>query len=212
MRPILSACFCLAVLCDGVDAQQVVVNENIRLMPGFFTPSNFAIVASKCVVWDDCRESQPSIEFSYDGALLTFVLTSADEGLDMFVVQPGDVFSIATADAGLFPEVTDIDPPPPGGPAIVGTGDFYLGVRTGLGFTNGRPNRTAYGWAHIHPGNGDLTMIENVMSYNSSGIIVGTTTVVPEPSSSAMVIAALAILSVQLRIERRGRSNLSRRE
>lgn len=65
----------------------------------------------------------------------------------------------------------------------VGPNEFYLGVRTGAGFGGNPvpPNRTAYGRVHLRPVNGVLSMVENVMSYNSRGVIVGTTSVVPEP-------------------------------
>ncbi len=78
--------------------------------------------------------------------------------------------------------------------------DIYLGVSTGLGFSptiGGKPNRAVYGWVHLHAllssiNNAVLQMVENVMSYDSPGIIVGTTTLVPEPASASMFLCAIA--------------------
>jgi PEP-CTERM motif len=40
---------------------------------------------------------------------------------------------------------------------------------------------------------GVLTMVKNVMSYDSRGIIVGTTTVVPEPITWMLLMGAVAV-------------------
>ena len=82
--------------------------------------------------------------------------------------------------------------------AAVDTSDFYLGTSTGegydpfMGVEKGR--RTAFGWAHLKPsfpGSTTLVMLGNVMSYDSPGIIVGTTTLVPEPGVTALFAVGL---------------------
>jgi hypothetical protein len=71
---------------------------------------------------------------------------------------------------------------------------IYLGVSTGK-WTDPRP-RTAYSWVHLRPVNSVLTMVADIMSYSSPGIIVGTTTLVPERAAWALVtIADLACFS-----------------
>jgi hypothetical protein len=42
-------------------------------------------------------------------------------------------------------------------------------------------------------------MVENVMSYNSRGIIVGTTTAVPEPHAGILAVGALTTLLTRRR-------------
>jgi hypothetical protein len=93
---------------------------------------------------------------------------------------------------GEFPVVLNLAPPASSPPALVGTGDFFLGVRTGLGY-NLPQDRNVYGWVHLRPVNGVLTMLENVMSYNSRGVVVGTTIVVPEPMSNSILAFALIV-------------------
>jgi hypothetical protein len=140
----------------------------------------------------------------YSGQSLIVTDLTADEGSDWYLTSAGDVFSAATIDAGLFPLLTDaVARMSATTPVSVGPDDFYLGVRTGFGFTADRPNRTAYGWVHLRSVNGLLTMVENVMSYDSRGIIVGTTTVVPEPALSVLAIALALFPSISRDMWRR---------
>jgi hypothetical protein len=120
--------------------------------------------------------------------------TNIDQGSDWYVVHSGDEFSRANIGAGLFPTLIRVSPttPIPGPSLNVGTGDFWLGVATGTVLFG---ERTVYGWVHLHPsfpGSTSLQMVENVMTYNSLGVIVGTTTaIVPEPNTIAMSFCAL---------------------
>jgi hypothetical protein len=125
---------------------------------------------------------------------------SADEGSDWYLVQPGELFSRATIAAGQFPIVSSLRS---GAFETVNVGpdDFYLGVRTGVGYDY-LHDRDAYGWVHLgRTESGELTMLENVMSYNNYGIYVGTTEIIPEPSSAALA-AIGATLLVRVRRQR----------
>lgn len=151
------------------------------------TPPPFHTIPTACV---DCNTG---IDFEYDGATIKVGSVTLDEGSDWFLVQPGDRFSRATINAGQFPTIINYLPPPPQlGEVTVGSGEFYLGVSTGRGWVPAPPNpsRTAFGWVHLRPVDGVLTMVSNVMSYHSPGIIVGTTTLVPEPATCVLVAAA----------------------
>lgn len=121
--------------------------------------------------------------------------TNIDQGSDWYVVHSGDEFSRANISAGRFPTLIQVSPstPIPGQSLTVGTGDFWLGAATGTVLFG---QRTVYGWVRLQPlfpGSTTLQMVDNVMTYNSLGVIVGTTTVlVPEPSTIAMAFCALA--------------------
>lgn len=184
----------------ALHAQTIYVNSHIiavsRSFPsprigfslsknGFEPPLGPSVPASVT-----CADCETSISFSYDGARIKFENVTLDGGSDWFLVQPGDTFSRATINAGQFPTIINILPPPLGGEVTVGSGEFYLGVSTGMWFGPDMRSRTAYGWVHLRPVDGVLTMVENVMSYNSPGIIVGTTTLVPEPATGVLVTAA----------------------
>jgi hypothetical protein len=149
-----------------------------------------------------CVECDTEISFQYDGSKIKTFTVLADEASDWFLVQPGDIFSATTINAGKFPAIINLNPPPQGGEVTVGSGEFYLGVRTSRGQI---ANRNAYGWVHLRPVGGMLTMVGNVMSYNSRGIIVGTTTVVPEPSTVLSIGLALSVATL---LSRRGRLRL----
>jgi hypothetical protein len=205
-----------AVICftfaTSAHAQTVVINDNINL--NVQPDGRHSFIVSKGV--DDasgigCGPAGCFTSFSmdYDGTSLVAQRLTLDEQSDWFLVEPGDVFSAATIAGGQFPILFDSNWPntPLGGPLTVGAGEFYLGVRTGVGFGGspgnpGPPNRNAYGWVHLRPENGVLTMVENVMSYNSRGIVVGTTTVVPEPASLEIVLFGVGMIAAR---RRRGR-------
>jgi hypothetical protein len=153
-----------------------------------------------------CVECFTGIVLRYDGTKIKTGINSLDEQSDWYLVQPGDVFSATTINAGKFPLIFNTTPLQ-NGEVPVGSGDFYLGVRTGRGFEGtignpGPPRRDAYGWVHLRPVSGVLTMVGNVMSYNSRGIIVGTKTVVPEPSTVLSIVIAISVATL---FSRRGR-------
>lgn len=115
--------------------------------------------------------------------------SNLDEGSDWYLVEQGDAFTKQSIANGDF------------APVLVANGtwdtvtvgsDFYLGVNTG-----GLPpdSRESIGWVHLQFVNNALTMVENVMAYNAPGIIVGTTTVVPEPSTVGLCLAGFAGLA-----------------
>jgi hypothetical protein len=73
----------------------------------------------------------------------------------------------------------------------VGTGDFYLGIWIPVGDPLQPPPLQDYGWVHLRPVNGELTMVSNAMSYLGRGIVIGTTIVVPEPGTVAIAMIGL---------------------
>jgi hypothetical protein len=202
MRARIVVAVLCAVIASDQSSAQVVINENIRFgVSPDPALGDYQLATSKCVTWDApaCSAAQPSIHFDYENGVIDARFGFADEGIDLFLVQPNDVFSSLTVQTESIPVIHNLVPPKSSPPVPVGTTDFYLGVRTGLGFVppftpdHVVPNRDVYGWVHLRPLNGVLTMVENVVSYNSRGIVVGATTVVPEPTSSALVAIAMLL-------------------
>jgi hypothetical protein len=203
------------MLCGNVFGQTVIPNNNIELGVDFggnpMLGGPLGLPVSKYIehgpgsacYFAGCTTA---VGFAYDGERIhlpeQFLL---DELLDLYLVQPGDVFSLATIRSSEFPTIFQAHPPQVARPfAYVGPSDFYLGVRTGAGFEpSGQPNRSAYGWVHLRPVNGMLTMVSNVMAYNSRGIVVGTSTVVPEPRSVAFLVIGLIVLFLHFTIYRK---------
>jgi hypothetical protein len=182
----------LVAISANLQAQTVVQNSNLAISAySGQPPANYAFTVYQNIAGTD----PTSVFFKYDGSHMQAINTNIDQGSDWYIVHSGDEFSRANVAAGQFPTLIQVSPgtPIPGPSLTVGTGDFWLGVATGTVLFG---ERTVYGWVHLHPTapfSTTLQMVDNVMTYNSLGVIVGTTTaLVPEPSSIAMAACALA--------------------
>lgn len=127
------------------------------------------------------------------GTTLDPISTCLDEGTFWYLVEAGDAFTIDNITSGRFPEVGHLGFPG-NGTVIhndsfdVGYGDFYLGVRTGLDGLD----YDVLGWLELRNTTGNtLELIRNAVGYETEGIIVGTTTLVPEPTSLFLLTFAL---------------------
>jgi hypothetical protein len=172
---------CHAAACG----QTVIRNDNL-----VFRPNSGGFEFS---VYQDVGATEHTcVWFNYDGTNVSLDNICLDEGSDWYAVAPGDVFSRATIAAGRFTPLVTFGPvgyPP----AFVGPGDFSLGVSTGIGYDIPR-DRTVFGWVLLRPGLGGLTMVENAMSYESQGILVGTVRLVPEPSAITLGLEFIPLL------------------
>ncbi len=107
-------------------------------------------------------------------------------GEEWYSVTNGTVLSPATQ-SSLTPFANNLTAPFYPGQIQLSLGqDFYLG------FWLQEPPNNEYGWAHLEYTANGLGLLGNEIEDTGSGIIVGTTTVVPEPS--ALYLAVLAIL------------------
>ena len=132
-----------------------------------------------------------SIWLNVLGDTISFVTTNLDEGSDWYSVSSLEEFSNASILGDSHQVFVRALPSEfESNNLTVGFGDFYLGVNTGNGFVD---DRTVYGWVHLRNVEGTLSMIGNAVTYEGTGIVVGTTRVVPEPSSSALICCGLAI-------------------
>lgn len=183
----------VALLCWATSAagQQPVVVRNDAIMPGGFTlGGNFSLITYNDPFYRGDNSGGTAGFFYADGLIKDTGHGTLDAIRHFYVAQFGDVLSASSIDAGkLHALSTEL--------IAVGPGDFYLGLRVNYG-------ATAYGWVHLRPVNGKLTLVENVMAYYARGIVVGTTTIVPEPTS-ALLVSVAAIVLAPLRIARKKR-------
>jgi hypothetical protein len=196
--PLMSSIIWTVCACT-IQAQTVIPDVNLGFSTGGLFDGDFSFQ-----VWQNAlRTDYTGVSFHYGGSTVSLAGLNADEGSDWYVVSPGNPFSQNTISAELHqPIVTFNEYSYP--PAVVGTGEFFLGVATNIGFPTYPPVRTVYGWVHLKPVNGMITMVSNVMSYDSRGIIVGTTTVVPEPEAHLVLIATWPALFLYWRRARTG--------
>ncbi len=180
----------------------IVENDNMEFYFGESFDGDYELSAR---IYQDVGAGNPTgVVFKYDRGFLEPYVTNVDEGSDWFLVEPGNAFSRESIEREEFPVFFNVPGPTGGEPIFVGTGEFYLGVRTsdkGI-----RPEeRDIFGWARIrHTEENMLEMVENVVSYDSPGIIVGTTRIVPEPNT--LTLAAMAGM-LWLNFRRRARKH-----
>ena len=186
----VAAAFCIAS--SSLCAQTVIQNTNLVFGPvNNFPPANYVFTVGQSTA--PVQIDYTSVWMKYSRPTLEVTTINIDEGSDWYVVKQGDVFSPENIQAGMFTKLVTF------GPVVypaanVGQSDFWLGVATGHSLSS---NRNAFGWAHMQPTTTSptgLVMVANVMSYNSRGIIVGTTTLVPEPAAIALVAIGLPML------------------
>lgn len=196
MRFFSLATIAVCIFVSQVEAQTVVQNSNVQFgssIPGNFHGSNYEFLLCQ----DAAAIDYTGAFFKYANPTIQLVDLLLDEGTDWYVVRPGDVFGPSQIQAGAFAKVFEVRLPWvfPQPAADVGSSDFWLGVATSRG--GAFKSRTAFGWVHMRPtipfpGFNELVMVENVMSYDSGGIIVGTTTTVPEPGVVTLILIGLS--------------------
>ncbi|SHK21281.1 PEP-CTERM protein-sorting domain-containing protein [Rubritalea squalenifaciens DSM 18772] len=142
---------------------------------------------------DSAATDITEIIFTVSGSQLSFDFANLDSGSDWYLVSNLDTFTNATIEADTFQtfarienlvyESFVIDP---------GFGPFYLGVATTHTDTmyTGDPPRDVFGWVQLTNAGGNLSIGANAVAYEESGIIIGTTDTIPEPSTLLLVLPA----------------------
>jgi len=219
MRALLTVPVLMLLLPVNLHAATVVPSTNVSMEPAVVPFGEFRLRVRKepdPVGW----YTEAIFDSGESGAEATIQAVSTlldPEGSDWYVVNAGEEFSQQSIESGAhIPLMTLTLEFDPGYGHEVWTGadyhpphnfglfdDLYLGVVTGLGSSEGGV-RSAFGWVllRVELSQGGLTMIDNVMSYNSPGIIVGTTTVIPEPST--MLMAGVGLVGLAFRRRRNG--------
>ena len=202
-----------AVLLSATAAQAVVTTTNVTWSPyqaGVHPSPNFG---SSPTHYATINENAAATDFTY--AHFKYTLTTSpdklqllsvalDQGSEWFLVNNGDHFNDVNIAGGQFTTLFDDNEfPPPGLERNIPLGQFYLGVRTVYPHFTGPSTvvlEPAFGWLRMNNSGTALTMLSNAVSHNSPGIIVGTTTELPEPGMVS--IAAVGVLAL-LRRRRR---------
>jgi len=181
--------------CAGrANAEVVVVAGNIKFGPfdvsGGGLADHWAEFPSALLLplhWDS------TVLFKSDPPALSVVGCSLATTQRWYLVEEGDVFSEANIAAGQYPALhawygTYL-------PVVVGMDDFYLGVTATRVYTDSA-QFDIYGWIKIGQSPQGLTQLGDAIAYRdppfrgNEGIIVGTTTIVPEPATWVMLVMA----------------------
>lgn len=166
------ACVCIVLLGSASCGQTVVVpNANVKFID--LSEGGLLVDFGLKVYPFEFQDEPYSAWFSYSRHSVTLTALTADPQYYR-LADFGDVFNPISHGNSL---------------GETGTGDFYIGIW--VPFEN---YGQTYGWVHLQPVDGKLTMVGNAMSYNSRGIIVGTTDVVPEPMSTVSAVIGLIAL------------------
>jgi hypothetical protein len=153
------------------------------------------------VFQDAGASDHTSAWFHYDGSSIRGITANLDQGSAWYVVSAGQALTQQTIQQGLVAPLITSGPIFHPSVKLIRGQDVYLGVVTGQG--NGPEDRDVYGWVLLRPVGAflpTLTMIDNTMSYQSEGIIVGTSIVVPEPTHAALVGGMLLSLILSWRM------------
>ena len=160
----------------------MIADSNVQLGESVFG-YDYALT----VYQDAARTDPTSILFDRQTTSLTFRTYNIDESSDWYFVQSNDVFTTTSITQGNFTLFNQVDVS-----FNVGYDDFYLGVNTGLGFTNSSPRRDIYGWVLLRNSENGLSIVHSAMAYNEGGIIIGELEAIPEPSSLSLILFVTA--------------------
>lgn len=168
----------------------VVVDTNVTLGDdhfGQFADHWLTVLQNEAgdytTMWFDKTELQSGV-----GSLLNPVTWNIDEEADYYLAPEEAAFSVATIAAGQFSRFFVLDHPTP---IEVSYGDFYLGINTGVGWSESSPSRDVFGWVHLRNTSTGLEMLGNAMAYDTQGIYIGTMDVIPEPATWKLAGAAI---------------------
>lgn len=193
-----------SIICSPCVSAVVISNTNITLGSGADAPSygSPSGAAYKLTVYQDLQGDPTSIFFNVSSTgTLTFVTTFLDEGSDWYLTQNLSEFSDANIDTDLFRAFVKATPTGFETNTLTVGSTFYLGVNTGKWDANFQPDlpRNLYGWIALRRIGTTLSVLGNAMSYDGTGIIVGTTQAIPEPSALTLLLGFFVTTSFRRR-------------
>lgn len=187
----LASLVCLAATAT---AHAVVISDTQIRLSG--TNSDYSITAIQSASYDDPTTMWFTKSDTSTSSTLTPNSWNIDQEADYYLVKAGDTFTTEAIAAGKFTPLFTTDHPFT--LAVPYPGTFYLGVATGYSYTS----RDVLGWAKIRNDASGLTLLGSAMSYGEGGIIVGTTTAVPEPGRAMLMLLGLSSLAFARRQRR----------
>ena len=168
---------------------------NSQTLTVFQTTDSSAALGDPTLVSFDA-EQLPTLPTSPSSLLLTGTSVTVDEGVDLYVVQLGDVFSLDNIQTGDFQPLVEGTTFSSNFAEINEQGldfvDFFLAFAT-TGTDGGIPpigaDRDVFGWAQFSiDDTATLRLVDNAVAYGSGNIIVGeNASAVPEPNTAALI-------------------------
>lgn len=175
-------------------AHAVVISDTkVLLAPTTEHGANYAITAIQSPDHPDPTTLWFSKVDSANKSTLTPITWNVDQEADYYLAQAGSVVSAQTLASGQFTPLFTLDRAY--SIDVSRPGDFYLAVATtGPGLPPGAAfaERNVWGWVHLRNDASGLSVLGSAMAYGEGGIIVGTTTPVPEPGTAALMLLGLA--------------------
>lgn len=198
MKYITSLTLLCTLLSQTINAT-VIEGTNVVLSNVGFPDADYTLT-----VYQDASATDPtSIFFDVTDSKLSIIDYNIDEASDWFLVSLNDEFSAATINADSFSTLIQHTPSFKTNEIDTGFGDFYLGINTGNDDGVGFPPRNIYGWVELRNIGGNLTLLDSAITYSGDGIIVGTTQVIPEPSSTVLLLGMGTLSFVAARRNRK---------
>lgn len=190
----------LFCLCSQTLASIVVHDTNIVLNEATFFGANYSLT-----VYQDAAGTDPTtVWLRLNGSTLSYITTNVDEGSDWYGAQFGQPFNTGSINANLFPLLVRGTPSGFEFNDLNVDGRFFLGVNTGNSDGEwsgpGLPPRNVFGWVELQNVGGTLTMLDNAVSYDGAGIVIG----VPEPGAALSLLVGVGWVAGRRR-QRRGR-------
>jgi hypothetical protein len=182
-------------------AHAVVISDTqILLSPTSEFGADYAITAVQAPDRFDPTTLWFSKVDSASQSTLTPITWNVDEEADYYLAQAGTAVTLQTLSSGQFTPLFKLDQAFSLNVPL--NSDFYLAVATSDG-SSSNPVRDVFGWVHLKNDASGLSILGSAMAYGEGGIVVGTTTPVPEPDTFALASVGLAALALGLRASKR---------
>jgi hypothetical protein len=116
-----------------------------------------------------------------------------DEGVRVFLVSANQHISQQAIQSGSYTELLSPNS------YVFGSGSpFYLGLYTGETFPqNGIYSDPLFGWARLVNNQGVIEMLDSALVYKAQGILAGTQTIIPEPSTFSLTALGALLLGLR---------------
>jgi hypothetical protein len=197
---VLRTLICVACVLINPVVSQIsrasVFSNSVFLFPGSFPPPGQPGFEMQAWTQPNGTGNGGFVEVTINPSLvLSPYAYTVGIGERWFSANYGDVFDTAALSTAT-PFANNLAAPFTPGQIQLSVGqDFYLAF-----WLQSSPPPYAFGWAHLKlTSTTTLTLLGNAIEDSGSGIIVGTTTVVPEPSSFYLAAMAFVLLATLLR-------------